>query len=197
MLQHFRTAAVLLVLFTLLLGVGYPLAMTGIGQAVFPHQANGSLIERDGQVIGSELIGQSFAGPDYFWGRPSAAGSGYDARSSSGSNLGPSSQALADRIGTDAERYGGQTEEIPSDLLTASGSGLDPDISPAAARYQIARVAAARGLDEAQVALLVERAIKPAPLGVLGDPRVNVLELNLALDELSPRQALTTDVPPS
>lgn len=189
MLQHFRAAAVLLVLFTLLVGLGYPLAMTGIGQAVFPHQANGSLIERDGHVIGSELIGQSFTGPDYFWGRPSGAGSaGYDARASSGSNLGPSSAKLAERVETDAARYGGNAVEAPSDLLTASGSGLDPDISPAAARYQIARVATARRLDQAQVALLVERAVKPAPLGILGDARVNVLELNLALDELSARQ---------
>lgn len=196
MLQHFRAAAVLLVLFTLLVGLGYPLAMTGIGQAVFPHQANGSLIERDGHVIGSELIGQSFTGPDYFWGRPSGAGSaGYDARSSSGSNLGPSSAKLAERIDGDAARYGGNAAEVPSDLLTASGSGLDPDISPAAARYQVARVAAARQLEQSQVALLVERAIKPAPLGILGDPRVNVLELNLALDAVSPRQSAMTTSP--
>jgi potassium-transporting ATPase KdpC subunit len=192
MLQHFRAAAVLLGLFTLVLGIGYPLAMTGIGQSVFPHQANGSLIERDGQVIGSELIGQAFAAPDYFWSRPSGAGAGYDARSSSGSNLGPSSAKLAERITADAERYGGRPQDVPSDLLTASGSGLDPDISPAAARYQISRVAAARHIEEAQVALLVERAIKPAPLGILGDPRVNVLELNLALDELAPRQPAPT-----
>jgi potassium-transporting ATPase KdpC subunit len=185
MLQHFRAAAVLLGLFTLLLGLAYPLAMTGIGQAAFPHQANGSLVVRDGKVVGSELIGQSFSRPDYFWGRPSAAGQGYDARASSGSNLGPSSAKLAERIGADAARYGGKVEDVPSDLLTASGSGLDPDISPAAARFQVARVAAARNLGEAQVALLVERAIKSAPLGVLGDPRVNVLELNMALDALS------------
>jgi K+-transporting ATPase ATPase C chain len=184
MLQHFRAAAVLLGLFTLLLGVGYPLAMTGVGQALFPHQANGSLVTRDGKVVGSELIGQGFSRPEYFWSRPSAAGKGYDARSSSGSNLGPSSQALADRIKADVAKYGGDPEKIPSDLLTASGSGLDPDISPAAARFQIARVATARGLEEAKVALLVEGAIRPAPLGVLGDARVNVLELNLALDAL-------------
>jgi K+-transporting ATPase ATPase C chain len=184
MLQHLRPAAVLLGLFTLLLGIGYPLAMTGLGQGLFPHQANGSLVTRNGQVVGSELIGQNFAGPGYFWGRPSAAGKGYDGRSSSGSNLGPSSQALADRIKADVAKYGGDPDKIPSDLLTASGSGLDPDISPAAARFQVARVAAARGLEEAKVALLVERAIKPAPLAVLGDPRVNVLELNLALDAL-------------
>jgi K+-transporting ATPase ATPase C chain len=184
MLQHLRAAVVLLGLFTLLLGIGYPLAMTGAGQALFPHQANGSLITRDGKVVGSELIGQTFARPDYFWSRPSAAGKGYDGRSSSGSNLGPSSQVLADRIMADVAKYGGNPADIPSDLLTASGSGLDPDISPAAARFQVPRVARARDLEEAKVALLVEKAVKPAPLGVLGDARVNVLELNLALDAL-------------
>ncbi len=141
MLAHLRASIVLLVLFTLLLGFAYPLALTAFGQAVFPHQANGSLVMRGGKVIGSELIGQSFARPDYFWGRPSAAGKGYDARSSSGSNLGPSSQALVDRIKADAARYGVDASQIPADLLTASGSGLDPDISPAAARFQIPRVA--------------------------------------------------------
>lgn len=185
MLQHLRASAVLLALFTLLVGIIYPLAMTGIGQGLFKKQANGSLITRDGKVIGSELIGQTFANPAYFWGRPSAAGKGYDARSSSGSNLGPSASKLAERITEDAKRFGAPASEIPSDLLTASGSGLDPDISPEAARYQVKRVAAARGLSESEVALLVERAIQPAPLGVLGDPRVNVLKLNLALDEMS------------
>ncbi|KAF0186716.1 MAG: potassium-transporting ATPase subunit KdpC [Hyphomonadaceae bacterium] len=194
MMQHFRAAAVLLGLFTLLVGVGYPLAMTGFGQVVFPHQANGSLITREGQVVGSGLIGQAFSRPDYFWGRPSAAGKGYDGRSSSGSNLGPSSRALAERIQADAARYGGDPSQIPSDLLTASGSGLDPDISPAAARFQVPRVAAARHLDEAKVALLVERAIVAPPLGVLGDARVNVLELNLALDTLAPASSTATPV---
>jgi potassium-transporting ATPase KdpC subunit len=185
MLQHLRASAVLLGLFTLLLGIAYPLAMTGIGQTLFSKQANGSLIERDGKVIGSELIGQSFSRPEYFWGRPSAAGKGYDARSSSGSNFGPSDAKLVERIKGDTEKYGAPTGEIPSDLLTASGSGLDPDISPAAARFQVKRVAAARGLAESQVALLVEQSIKPAPLGILGDPRVNVLELNLSLDRMA------------
>jgi K+-transporting ATPase ATPase C chain len=187
MLQHFRAAFVLLALFTLLVGIGYPLAMTGIGQSIFPKQANGSLIRMDGQVIGSELIGQRFSKPEYFWSRPSGAGKdGYDARSSSGSNYGPSSRALTDRITADAAKFGGPVQDIPSDLLTASGSGLDPDISPAAARYQIERVAAARKLAEADVSRLVEAATKPSPLGVLGDPHVNVLDLNLALDALSP-----------
>ena len=184
MLAHLRASVVLLALFTLLLGAAYPLALTAFGQAVFPHQANGSLIVRNNQTVGSELIGQTFTRPEYFWARPSAAGKGYDARSSSGSNLGPSSQALADRIKADAARYGDDPAAIPSDLLTASGSGLDPDISPAGARFQVARVAAARGLPADQVMVLVERAIEPAPLGILGEPRVNVLKLNLALDAI-------------
>lgn len=187
MLAHLRASVVLLALFTLLLGLAYPLALTAFGQAVFPHQANGSLIVRNGVVIGSDLIGQSFGRPDYFWGRPSAAGKGYDPRNSSGSNLGPSSKALAERIAGDAARYGGDPGAIPADLLTASGSGLDPDISPAAARFQVLRVAAARHLPPERVQALVEGAIQPAPLGVLGDPRVNVLKLNLALDHLDKR----------
>jgi K+-transporting ATPase ATPase C chain len=159
--------------------------MTGLGQAIFPKQANGSLVTQNGVVVGSELIGQTFAGQGYFWSRPSAAGNGYDGRSSSGSNYGPSSAKLADRIKGDAAKFGGPVDAIPSDLLTASGSGLDPDISPEGARFQIKRVAAVRKLAEADVALLVVKAIKPAPLGVLGDPRVNVLALNLALDAIS------------
>lgn len=187
MVQHLRASAVLLLLFTLLLGIVYPFAIMGIGKVAMPSQANGSLITRNGQIVGSELIGQSFSQPGYFWGRPSAAGAnGYDGRSSSGSNLGPSAAKLADRIKTDAEKYGVPADQIPSDLLTASGSGLDPDISPAAARFQVKRVSAARGMSEAEVALLVEQAIQPAPLGVLGDARVNVLKLNLKLDEAKP-----------
>ena len=185
MLQHLRASIVLLLLFTLLVGLAYPFAMMGIGQVAFAKQANGSLIVRDGKVVGSELIGQGFSKPEYFWGRPSAAGKdGYDARNSSGSNLGPTSKPLADRITGDLAKFGVPADQIPSDLLTASGSGLDPDISPAAARFQVGRVAAARKLPEADVARLVEQAIKPAPLGVLGDPLVNVLELNLAVDAL-------------
>lgn len=186
MLKHVRPALVMLALFTLLTGILYPLAMTGIGQAVFTGRANGSPIVRDGVVVGSSLIGQQFTRPEYFWGRPSAAGKGYDARSSSGSNLGPSSQALVDRIKADAKNYGVTVGDIPPDLLTASGSGLDPHISPAAARFQAGRVAMARGLSTDVVSGLIDAHVEAPSLGVIGEDRVNVLELNLALDALGP-----------
>mgnify|MGYP001475718613 CR=1 FL=1 len=184
-MSHIRPAIVLLALFALLFGLAYPFAITGIAQAAFPSQANGSLIERDGRVVGSALIGQSFTSPGYFWSRPSAAGDGYNASASSGSNYGPTSRALAERIEGDVARIRetGVEGEIPADLVTASGSGLDPHISPAAARVQIARVAAARGLPENQVAALVDEHTEAPFLGLLGEPAVNVLRLNLALDE--------------
>lgn len=185
MSQTLRPALVLFVLFTLLLGVAYPLAMTGIGQAIFPYAANGSPIVRDGQVVGSALIGQSFSRDDYFWGRPSAAGDGYNARGSSGSNLGPTSQALADRITAEAARYGVPASEIPVELLTTSGSGLDPHISPAAAYFQAQRVAEARNISADSVHRLIETHTEAPIAGILGEPRVNVLQLNLALDALS------------
>ena len=184
-MSYIRPAIVLLVLFTLLLGLAYPLAMTGVGQGVFKQKAEGSPIVRDGVVVGSSLIGQQFTTPEYFWGRPSAAGKGYDARASAGSNLGPSSQALVDRITAEAERYGVDAADIPPDLLTASGSGLDPHVSPAAARFQIARVALARSLREVAVGRLVDEHVETPSFGFLGEPRVNVLELNLALDDLA------------
>lgn len=179
-----RPALVLFVLFTLLTGLAYPLAMTAIGQTFFRHAANGSPIVRDGRVVGSALIGQSFTRPEYFRGRPSAAGAGYDARASGGSNLGPTSQALADRVRAEAKRYGMAARDIPVDLLTTSGSGLDPHISPAAARFQAQRVATARNVPVETVRRLIDAHTELPVAGILGEARVNVLELNLALDEL-------------
>lgn len=181
-----RPALTLTLLFALLLGIAYPLAMTAFGQLVFPRQANGSLVLRDGRAVGSTLIGQAFATPAYFHPRPSAAGQGYDAKSSSGSNLGPASRALAERVEKDVAllRAEGVTGPLPADLVTASGSGLDPHVSPDAARLQVPRVAAARRLPEQQVRALVERAIEH-PVGFLGEDRVNVLALNLELDRIA------------
>lgn len=187
MLQFIRPAIVMTVLFTLLCGIAYPLAMTGIGQVAFPAAANGSLITRDGAVVGSALIGQSFTDPKYFWPRPSAAGNGYDGLSSSGSNLGPTSQKLMDRIRETVATIEatGITGPLPGDAATASGSGLDPDISPAYARLQVGRIAAARSLPADEVAQLVERQVDGPTLGFMGQERVNVLKLNLALDALA------------
>jgi K+-transporting ATPase ATPase C chain len=186
-----RPAAVLLGLFTVVTGVLYPLAVTGAAQTLFPAQANGSLVRADGQVIGSSLVGQPFDDPRYFWGRPSATSPyPYNAAASAGSNLGPSNPALLEavrrRIATlrTADPSLGALP-VPVDLVTASGSGLDPEISPAAALYQVHRVARTRGLVEDTVRTLVERQLEGRTLGVLGEPRVNVLRLNAALDALS------------
>lgn len=183
-----RPAIVLTILFAILLGLLYPVAMTGIGQALFPSQANGSLVrDAAGRTIGSTVVGQAFTSERYFQTRPSAAGKGYDGLASSGSNLGPTSQALVDRVKPDVEKRRGEGSPgpLPADLVTASGSGLDPDLSPEAARAQIARVARVRGLPEAQVGALVERNVQHPLLGILGENRVNVLALNQQLDRLA------------
>jgi potassium-transporting ATPase KdpC subunit len=180
-----RPALVLTLLCALLLGIAYPLALTGIGQLAFPSQANGSLIrDARGNVIGSSLIAQGFAGDRYFHPRPSAAGEGYDGLASAGSNLGPASQALHDRVQADvaAAQQKAPGQSVPADLVTTSASGLDPHISPEAALYQAPRVAKARGLPEARVRVLAEAAVEHPLLGFLGEPRVNVLLLNRQLD---------------
>jgi potassium-transporting ATPase KdpC subunit len=178
---------------TILFGIVYPLVITGICQVAFPRQANGSLIVSDGKVIGSELIGQNFTRPEYFQPRPSAAGNdGYDATSSSASNLGPTNQKLIDRVKASVEKFRKENPDykgpIPADLVTASASGLDPHLSPDSAMAQAARVAKARGASQDQIAQLITQSTEPPSLGLLGEPRVNVLKLNLALDQRFPRR---------
>jgi K+-transporting ATPase ATPase C chain len=189
MFSQLRAALVCLVFFALLTGLAYPLAMTGLAQAVFPYEANGSLLERGGRAVGSEIIGQPFDDPRYFWGRPSATSPfAYNAAASAGSNLGPTNPALEEavkaRVAALRTADPGNTRPIPVDLVTASGSGLDPHISVAAALYQVPRVARARGMSQQQVQALVGRFTQGRQFGLLGEPRVDVLELNLALDEM-------------
>jgi K+-transporting ATPase ATPase C chain len=190
MKRNLLTAVLMTGATTILLGIIYPLLVTGIAQLVFPDRANGELIRRNGVVVGSRLIGQPFSSPAYFHSRPSAAGNGYDAADSGGSNLGPTNEKLIARVKSDAMRL--QKENpgtpVPVDLVTASASGLDPDISPMAAAFQIPRVARARGVSPEILRRLVRQHTQGRTFGFLGEPRVNVLELNLALDKLSGSQ---------
>lgn len=191
LISSLRPALVMTLLFALLLGLAYPLALTGIGQALFPGQANGSLVEEDGRVVGSTVVGQAFTTERYFNTRPSAAGKGYDGLASSGSNLSPTSRALVDRVKGDVEKLKSVEpgKAVPADLVTASGSGLDPDITPEAAFYQVDRVARARGLAPEAVRKIVEQSVDRPFLGFLGEPRVNVFKLNRRLDAFGAKPA--------
>ncbi len=198
MIQEVTVALRMTVVTLVLTGLAYPLVMTGFAQVLFPWRANGSLVEQDGKVVGSELIGQVFKSPAYFQPRPSAAGAeGYDATSSSGSNLGPTSQKLKDRVTADVARLRTENPQapgtVPGELVTASGSGLDPHVSPEAARWQAPRVAAARNVPVADVQALIEGRVEDRTLGFLGEPRVNVLRLNLDLDERFGRAPAATE----
>ncbi len=185
-----RPALVLTVLFAILLGLAYPASLTGLGQILFPKQANGSLIRDGDRIVGSQLLAQAFTGSSYFHPRPSAAGSGYEADNSYGSNLGPTSQVLADRINADAAALKTSPGvNVPPDLVTTSASGLDPHIAPEAAYFQVARVAQARQLNEAELRKIIAVHTEGAILGFIGEPRVNVLELNLALDTMTHARA--------
>jgi K+-transporting ATPase ATPase C chain len=187
--QNILIAIWMTVVTTLLLGVVYPLLVTALAQALFPDQANGQLVNRDGRAIGSQIIGQPFSSADYFHGRPSAAGGGYDAANSGGTNLGPTNKKLIEAVASrvTAARLDNPTDPVPIDFVTASASGLDPHISPSAAFFQVPRVARARHQNQAAVRTLVESAVEPRQFGFLGEPRVNVLLLNLALDQRFPR----------
>jgi len=187
--KNLVVAVLMTMVTTVVLGLGYPLVVTALSQALFSDNANGQLIVRDGRVVGSRIIAQPFTSPGYFWPRPSAAGTGYDAAASSGSNLGPTNKKLIARVDTGLARWQATNpaESVPVELVTTSGSGLDPHLSPAGALFQVPRVARARGLSQATLRALVEAHVEGRQLGFLGEPRVNVLELNLALDSAARR----------
>lgn len=188
MKEHLRIAILMTIVTTVLFGLAYPLAVAGLTQLLFPVQANGERIERSGTVQGSRLIGQPFSSPGYFHSRPSAAGTGYDGLASGGSNLGPTNRLLTERVRADVQKLQAENPRVPVpiDLVTASGSGLDPDITPAAAEFQISRVARERHMTEAELRVLVQKHTQGRQFGVLGEPRMNVLELNLDLDAQHP-----------
>jgi K+-transporting ATPase ATPase C chain len=188
MKKHFVTSIMMTIVTTILLGLIYPMVMTGLAQLIFPRQANGSLITANGKILGSHLIGQTFSSPGYFRSRPSAAGNGYDAGNSSGSNLGPTNKMLVDRMTGDIQKAQAENPNtpVPMDLVTTSASGLDPHISPEAAAFQVPRIARERGMSEADVSALVANHTEARQFGFLGEPRVNVLELNLDLDITHP-----------
>jgi potassium-transporting ATPase KdpC subunit len=190
LVANLRVSVLITLATTVIFGLLYPLAVAGVAQIFFPHQANGSLIVKSGQIVGSELIGQTFSGPGYFHSRPSNAGTGYDAANSSGSNFAPTNHQLIDRIKADSEKFHAENPNapIPVDLVTASGSGLDPEISPAAAEFQIARVARERHISDSDVRQLIAKHTLARQFGFLGEPRVRVLELNLDLDATYPRK---------